>query len=247
VGFVERFREMEQQFRHLADQDGDIYLPNFTPDAPVDFVLVAMEPSLGRWAGRSADEARAKIAAGFRNFMWSLEDFILHFCAKRYLCGSGQTYHVTDLSKGAMLIERARAERADRYARWYKLLVQEIDLVAKPGARVIAVGKAVETNLRKLSFARPLFSVIHYSGQAIPARRATLTGMDEAFRAFAVTLDDLVAAAEITLREHSVPETLVATTLTRIRSATLTQSRKQLVFAYKVQFEAIRAHPGSGP
>ena len=88
MGFVERFREMEQSFQNLAVQDSDIYLPNFTPHAPVDYVLVGMEPSLGRWA-MTADEARVRIAAGFRNFMWSSEDFILHLSATRYLCVAG--------------------------------------------------------------------------------------------------------------------------------------------------------------
>jgi hypothetical protein len=52
-------------------------------------------------------------------------------------------------------VERANEERSDRYARWYELLVQEIDLVAKPGARIIAIGRAVESNLRALGFKRP--------------------------------------------------------------------------------------------
>ena len=55
--------------------------PNFMPTGPVDYVLIGMEPSLGAWAP-SAGEARAKIAAGFRNIMWSLEDFILHTSAR---------------------------------------------------------------------------------------------------------------------------------------------------------------------
>jgi hypothetical protein len=244
VGFVDRYREMEQRFQNLADQDGDVYLPNFMPRAPVDYVLVGMEPWLGRWA-RTAAEARSRIAAGFRNFMWSSEDFILHLSATRYLCVAGQKFHITDVSKGAMLVERANAKRSARYALWYELLLKEIDLVAKPGARVIAIGRAVERNLRALGFKRPLASVIHYSGQAVPARRAVIAGMEKDFHAFAATLsvDDLVAAAETTLREHSVPETLATTTLARIRNTKLTESPKQLVFAYKVAFEEIRFTP----
>ncbi|MBI3269006.1 MAG: hypothetical protein HYZ53_08285 [Planctomycetes bacterium] len=242
MGFVESFREVEQRFRKLAGQDGDIYLPNFTPHAPVDYMLVGMEPSLGRWA-RSADEAKAQVAAGFRNFMWSPEDFILHLCARRYLCEGGQTYHVTDVSKGAMLVERANTKRGARYARWYELLVQEIELIAKPGARVIAIGRAVETNLRALGLSRPLARVIHYSGQASRARKAAIKGLEEEFRTFAATLgvDDIVAAAAATLHEHSVPETLAASTLARLSCAKVTESRKMLVFAYKVAFEAIRS------
>jgi hypothetical protein len=59
-------------------------------------------------------------------------------------------------------VERANEERSDRYARGYELLVQEIDLVAKPGARIIAIGRAVESNQRALGFKRP-------SGSAPPS------------------------------------------------------------------------------
>ena len=90
----------------LAESEGDVFLPNTEPEGPVQYVLICMEPSLGRWA-RSADEARSKVEAGFRNFLFSMEDFILHFCARLYLCKPKERYHITDLSKGAMLVKRA--------------------------------------------------------------------------------------------------------------------------------------------
>ena len=93
-----------------AETDGDVFLPNPEPLGPVEYVFVCMEPSLGRWA-RSADEARAKVEAGFQNFISSIEDFILHFCMQQYLCEPTQRYHITDLSKGAMLVERAGVAR----------------------------------------------------------------------------------------------------------------------------------------
>jgi hypothetical protein len=74
VSFRRRLRALESRFRALAERDRDVYLPNLMPTGPVDYVLIAMEPSLGRWA-RSPTDASVKIAAGFRNFMWSLEDF----------------------------------------------------------------------------------------------------------------------------------------------------------------------------
>jgi hypothetical protein len=97
--FQAAYRELEQRMKSLAETDGDIYLPNAEPDGPVDYVVICMEPSLGRWA-RSPDHARARVKAGFRNFLSSLEDFILHYSVRHYLCGPGQRYHMTDLSKG---------------------------------------------------------------------------------------------------------------------------------------------------
>jgi hypothetical protein len=105
-GFRAAYRELEARMKILAEADGDVFLPNPEPLGPVEYVFVCMEPSLGRWA-RSADEARSKVEAGFRNFLSSIEDFLLHFCIQQYLCAPTQRYHITDLSKGAMLVARA--------------------------------------------------------------------------------------------------------------------------------------------
>lgn len=239
--FGERVRDLERCFGTLAERDGSVYLPNLLPAAPVDYVFIGMEPSLGAWAS-SPEKAKAKIAAGFRNFMWSMEDFILHTSARQYLCEPGQTYYVTDISKGAMLVERANLDRAARYARWFGLLVQEIELVAKPQAKVIPVGKAVAQNLSALGFARALDPILHYSGQAGRARRAAIVAHEDAFRAFtsSVTLDTILTAARITLRENDVPPSLIESTLARLGRARLTESRMRLLFAYKLAFESIR-------
>ena len=77
--FHAAYRELEQQMCELASADGDLFLPNSEPEGRVQYVLVCMEPSIGRWA-RSPDAARAKVEAGFRNFLPSDEVAILHFC-----------------------------------------------------------------------------------------------------------------------------------------------------------------------
>ena len=102
-GFHAAYRELEGRMKALAETDGDIFLPNPEPSGPADYVLICMEPSLGWWA-RTADHAKARVDAGFRNFLFSIEDFILHFCVRRYLCAAEQRYHITDISKGAMLV-----------------------------------------------------------------------------------------------------------------------------------------------
>jgi hypothetical protein len=83
---------------------------------------------------------RAEVEAGFRNFVSSMEDFLLHFSVREYL---GGTYHITDPSKGAMLVRRAGVARTERYDRWYGLLLEEVDIVGAPGAIIISVGSAV--------------------------------------------------------------------------------------------------------
>lgn len=173
--FHTAYRDLEARMKSLVESDGDIFLPNPTPRAPAHYVLICMEPSLGWWA-KSADEARARVDAGFRNFLFSPEDFILHFCAQRHLCGAGQRYLLTDLSKGAMLVNRAGVARVERYDRWYSLLLEEIEPCAIPEARIVAVGSAVAEQLRRRCFQRPFRQVINYSSQAGPARRAGIRG-----------------------------------------------------------------------
>lgn len=198
---------------------------------------ICMEPSLGRWAG-TPEAGRQRIAEGFRNFTWSIEDFILHTAARRFLCAPGQTYHLTDLSKGAMTVARANIDRDARYARWYKLLKQEIEVVAKPGASFVAVGKVVERELRRLGFAEPFTTVLHYSGQAAWARKAAIDGQEAEFRSFAksVSLQDILETVKWLLSENDSPTELTQEAIERVRRVKFTESRKMLLFSYRKAF-----------
>lgn len=77
---------LKKRMKALAESDGDVFLPVAEPEGLARYVLIGMEPSLGWWA-RSPDEARSKVEAGCRNFLFSVENLILHFCIRRYLCG----------------------------------------------------------------------------------------------------------------------------------------------------------------
>ena len=98
MSFSEQYAALECKFKEQVKKDNEdfgiesYFLANVAPKAPVDYVLVAMEPS------------RPANIASIKNFAVSVEDFILHFCAKEYLCKGEceRTYHITDLSKGAM-------------------------------------------------------------------------------------------------------------------------------------------------
>ncbi len=143
------YRDLQGHMKALAEADGDVFLPNPEPEGPADYIFICMEPSLGRWA-RSAEVAKSRVDAGFRNFLCSMEALILHFCIRRYLCESTQRYHITDFSKGAMLVKGASDARTQRYDRWYPLLQEEINLVANPDAAIVAVGKVVCQYLNRL-------------------------------------------------------------------------------------------------
>lgn len=240
--FFAPYRELEDRMKVLAKANGEVFLPNPEPKGPVDYVLICMEPSLGWWAS-SKEEARSKVEAGFRNFLYSMEDFILHHCAQRYLCGPGERYHVTDLAKGAMLVESARESRQDRYDRWLPLLQEEIDLVATPDAGIVSVGKAVSKYLTRSGFKKPFTETLHYSSQAARWRNARIQGHEDQFEAFrdSVSRNELIATAEKTLRSADIPAELQEETLSRLRRWALTPSRKKLMFIYKIDFEEMTA------
>ena len=163
------------------------FLPNPEPEGLAHYVLICMEPSLGRWA-RSAEVGKAKVEAGFRNFLTSLDALILHFAASHYLCKPGERYHITDISKGAMLVKRAGLARLERYDRWYPLLLEELRLVGAPDASIVAVGGAVAKHLALRGFHQPFTRIIHYSNQAGGARNAIVVGREDAFQAFSHSL-----------------------------------------------------------
>jgi hypothetical protein len=247
--FHAAYRNLEGRMKTFAEADGDVFVPNPEPEGPVDHVFICMEPSVGRWA-RSAEEAESRFDAGSRNFLSSIEDFILHFCIRRYLCESTQRYHITDFSKGAMLVERAGLARSQRYDRWYSLLQEEIDLVATSDATIVAVGNVVFRHLKRQGFQRPFTQIMHYSGQAGRARRAAIEGHEDGFEAFrgSVTIKDVATTAETVLRETHVPTEMCEETLSRLSKNQLSISRLQLIFCYKLAFESIRARDQSeGP
>jgi hypothetical protein len=240
--FHAAYRELEIRMKALAESDGHVFLPSPEPLGPVDYVFVCMEPSLGRWA-RDADEAKAKVDAGAKNFYGSTEVSILHFCIRRYLCGPEERYHITDLSKGAMLGKHAALARVERYDRWYGLLQEEIDLVATPNAHIVAVGKSVGDYLERQRFARPVTRVIHYSSLAGLARRTGIIGHEERFKEFigSVSLNDLGTTMEQVLKEAHLPAQICDEALSQLKGSQLTTSHQTLIFNYKLAFESMRA------
>lgn len=242
--FERAYRALEQRMRTLAESDGDVYLPNPEPTGPVDYVLICMEPSLGHWA-QSAHHARQKVLSGFRNFLAGMEPMLLHFAVRSYLCESGKRYHITDFSKGAMLVTHASRNRTVRYDRWYALLQKEIDLVATPDARIIAVGKTVAEQLRRHKFRRNVSQVLHYSPLASRARNTRLEGHEHGFAKFArsLSLEDVLKTALKVLDEARLPPAIYKEARSIVRESQLSESRKKLVYTYKLDFEALKTCP----
>lgn len=106
------------------------------------------------------------MSQGFRNFRLSINDFILHYSIRKFLCGAGCAYHITDISKGPMFVRQARQDRWRRWDRWYASLVEEIAFVGKPDATILTLGDEVAIFLRRKGFNRLNGAVLHPSGNA---------------------------------------------------------------------------------
>lgn len=86
--FREKYAELEREFQKQVECDNEdlciesFYLHNFIPPGKVDYILIAMEPSSGVPGGKDCKDS-FQVA---RNFSWSVEDFILHYSIRGYLC-----------------------------------------------------------------------------------------------------------------------------------------------------------------
>jgi len=238
--FISRYRELETRMKQFAEKDGGIYLPNIEPRGPVNYFFICMEPSLGHWA-KNREKARAKVAAGFRNFIDGYTVMILHYCIRRFLCKGNQTYHITDLSKEAMLTKDAKPSRTKSYAKWYSLLAEEVSLVASANATIFAVGKQVTVALQDNDFQRKTVPVIHYSGIAAVHWRKVCEENQQAFSKFKNTVaeQDFRLVAEEAVRDSGMPEKMCQDALGKLCSRPLTISSKQLMFNYYHSFQVV--------
>ena len=249
--FQERYAALEDKFKAQIKEDNkcfgwkgkqnSYYLPNIEPDGKVDFVLVGMEPS------GSAEESDPSVCREKpvcpKNFSCSVEDFILHLCIREYLCSDGQKYHITDIAKGGMSTRQARETAGQRWEKWYPLLCQELELVAKPGAPVIAVGKGVGDFLKGKHTPHFKRSLLHFSNNANIARIIAPQLLYEQYKEFSTTLrwDDVVQNASDIMKDEKFDK-WPAGTLQRLKGGE-TESRKMLMFTYKCQFAAILGKP----
>ena len=239
----EKWAELECKFREQVASDNrelcidSSYVHNFIPAGPVDYVLIAMEPSTGVPGKDRKDPSQIA-----RNFSWSVEDFILHYCIREYLCRDGETYHLTDLAKGGMKNKLARKRRQHRYDRWYPLLKEELSLLNEPGGtRIIAVGKVVADYLKGKGLCKRVEGILHYARTAAGHRDRRIECWRGNFPEFSQSVDrdafeesirDVLSDADMDSFVRHRPE--------GGGSYKLTESRKKLMFLYKNRFSELR-------
>ena len=238
--FREKYAVLECKFQKQVECDNkelgirSSYVPNFTPPGPVNYVLIAMEPSTGVPGKDSKNPSQVA-----RNFSWSVEDFILHYSVREYLCRNGETYHLTDLAKGGMTIDDADKHRQCRYERWYPLLEEELRLLTKPGGtRMIAIGNKVADFLRKKSLCDCVEKVLHYAWSASRHRDRKIEPWREHFPEFSrsVDRDTFEESVEEVLHDADMDSYIGD----RPKGGKLNESRKKLMFYYKNRLNQLR-------
>ena len=238
--FNEKYEALERKFYKRVQADLDDFglsstlLRNIRPEGPVDFVLVAKEPSLSGGKLREED----------RNFSSSIEDFILHYCVKEYLCKDKETYYLTDLSKGAMSVEKASDDSLRRYESWYPLLKEELRIVAKPGkTRIIAIGNDAEDFLSSKNLCEDVEKVLHYSWRATRHREKAIQYWTDSFSEFSETveMDDIVKTARSVWEDIGYSQSEIEGRLNQLQKGSgLTESKQKLMYYYKNRFERLK-------
>ena len=236
--FKEAYSMLEEEFREMVQKDRAlglkcIYLPNIEPEGPVDYILVGMEPSLGGYA-KNLENAQQKIDMGFRNFcgVWTL-----HYPVRNYLCRDGESYYVTDLAQGAMLTTSPGAGDREKYERWYSLFEKELGLVAKSGAKIISIGDRVGQFLSRKNLPGHAGTIPHYSAQAVGNWGKEITCLKAEWGEFKAGLCKIP-------RQTCAPHHSCSPGHKK-GEINLSDSRKKLMFDYKVRFERIRDHERS--
>ena len=240
MSFHEKWAALENNFQQRVQADNEelgiqsSYVHNFVPGGPVDYILIAMEPSTGvPVAGAQQSAPTYQID---RNFTWSVEDFVLHYCIRQYLCEDGEAYHLTDLAKGGMTTKLAEQQRQRRYKNWYPLLRKELQLLNKPGqTRIIAVGKVVQDFLKDRDLSAKSERVLHYTRTAARYRpkevpQSFIESVNE--HAFKESIKQVLCEAGMDSYIGRRPE--------NGKCIQLTESRKKLMFHYKNRFTELR-------
>ena len=240
-------RNLKEKYAHLQM----VYVPNVSPMGKVRNILVTMEPSF-LWAESEAD-GEEKVRAGFRNFFFSVEDMILHFCAGKYLDGG---YHITDVSKIAIPTKDAGEIREEAWAKQKELLVEELSLFGSDDCRIIPVGKTspagsgewIENNLKghtTLKNTRFCEPVLHYSRTASKYRTKAAGANPDAtaaFKRFDLDWNQAEFIAKATENMGRMENCESVKNMLRDRLSTrLNNSCLNLVFTYKTAFDKVGA------
>ena len=205
--FEEQYDALQHQWRQRAKDHGHQYLQYLAPRSPVDYVLVGKMTSIGeKDAAMTEPGCYPAIDPPHFNLHVSLGDLILNYGAHEHLCKQGETYYLTDLGKCARPPKQVKGKRQDEeFDYWYPTFLEELKLVAKPGATVIPVGGATGNFLKSQSDFRYRLTepVLHWSRAAIVAAKMASSLFPDEWKEFHQTTnwEELRASTEEILTE----------------------------------------------
>ncbi len=239
---IARFREKEERLakniiQHLKRDHPDLnaaYLPNMIPSDKVDFIFITMEPSFGRWA-HDETEAKRRIMSGYKNFHWSIEDFIIQYTISEYL---SESFYMTDISKVAMRVKDANKLRQDVYPKWIEHLKDEISLFGNEDAKLFFVGRVVEMWLSEIFNDKCHQCILHYSALAANKRKELCKESPAEFREFCrsklPTRENFLEFILKRLQQIEIGEIIGIEIYNRIErdNNIFSDSRKELLFSY---------------
>lgn len=212
---------------------------NYGPDRhdlPVRYLLVGMEPSGG---GYERQLAKGKDPRFARNFGATKpkQDSPLQFAAREWLCGTGETFLLTDMAKCATRDTKMLPAKVTQQFRWTNcasILEEEAALFSIRA--VIAVGGKVGLALRKRRWTahQPLFAILHFSWRAAAFRKRMLA--TDAERSID---DDVVDRYRLFMQER---RNLLKSQGDKRKSGVsrIPEGAKTLLAVYRKQFACIR-------
>ena len=127
-----------------------VYLPCVKPENMVDYIFVGMEPSFG-WAD-SVEDGEKKVEEGFTNFGASTPPNdakhpldLLKLSIERFLCRVWRNLFPDGCIKGSYACGDGRHRTANKGMKnGIPCCWKRSDIVGKPCAPIIAIGKRVE-------------------------------------------------------------------------------------------------------
>ena len=156
--------------------------------------------SIGKKDAEELKPGEVSYPAPNLNLLISIGDLTLNYGAHRHLCKPGEAYYITDLGKCAIPPQQARRKQREEFTFWYPKLLEELELVAKPTATVVVVGRATWNFLQKHSEFpyRLVGPILHWSKQTVGAAQMASTLFPAEWEEFrqTTTWEDLYKSTE---------------------------------------------------
>ena len=232
--FAQAYSELEDKFKAMVYKDkhshgiDSVFLPNVEPTGQVDYVLVGMEPGLSG-CDKDFETAKKKIAEGkCENWGRYPQENTLVFAVWKYLCDEDKTkYYFTDLAHGSMKAGSKGTNDRAKYRRWFPLFEEELGLVAKPDAKIIAIGHTARDFLTRAGIHGYAGVVSHASGNALSSAGREISANKERWGNYCRDTE----ACDTDQFPTKVKKTL---------------AQQKLVFDYMIRFERISNPAGTG-